>query len=324
MSEIIVGNKAIVNVDVMTILHDIKASLTNGKLEDIKIKSGNISVTCPHHSNGREKHASCYINLKNQDVTYAYFHCFSCGSSGTFVEFVAECFDISKRKAEQWLLSHYDYIDLVDNEDKLYIPKFELKKEAKQTFLDDSILDKFQPYHPYMTRRKLTNDIIKKFEIKYDPASKCIVFPVRDMYGRLKFLTRRSVEGKSFYIDSGSDKSDIYALDKVLAEEDHRTVYVTESQINCLTLWSWGYKAIALLGAGTTDAQMERLNSTDILHYVLCYDPDPAGLKGEKRFEKMINKHVFVDVVHLPQGKDINDLTKDEFSMLLNQKCCII
>ena len=66
MSEIIVGNKAIVNVDVMTILHDIKASLTNGKLEDIKIKSGNISVTCPHHSNGREKHASCYINLKNQ------------------------------------------------------------------------------------------------------------------------------------------------------------------------------------------------------------------------------------------------------------------
>ena len=33
MSEIIIGNKALVNVDVMTILHDIKSNLTNGKLE---------------------------------------------------------------------------------------------------------------------------------------------------------------------------------------------------------------------------------------------------------------------------------------------------
>ena len=80
MREIIVGNKAIVNTDIMSILYEIRSQLTNGKLADIKLRGGNISVTCPHHSNGKEKHASCYINLINDDVPYGYYYCFTCGS----------------------------------------------------------------------------------------------------------------------------------------------------------------------------------------------------------------------------------------------------
>ena len=101
MREIIVGNKAIVNTDIMSILYEIRSQLTNGKLADIKLRGGNISVTCPHHSNGKEKHASCYINLINDDVPYGYYYCFTCGSKGSFSEFVAECFDIPKSSAEQ-------------------------------------------------------------------------------------------------------------------------------------------------------------------------------------------------------------------------------
>ena len=55
MKEIIVGNKAIVNTDIMSILYEIRSQLTNGKLADIKLRGGNISVTCPHHSNGKER-----------------------------------------------------------------------------------------------------------------------------------------------------------------------------------------------------------------------------------------------------------------------------
>lgn len=322
MKDIIVRNKALVNVEPIDILHDIKTQLTNGKLSSIKFVGGNIAVTCPHHANGKERHASCYINLKNDNVPYMYFHCFTCGTVGTIVDFVAECFNFSKRSAEEWLLTRYDHIDL--EEERLYIPKIELQPSSPPKFLDESILNNFQSYHPYMTQRKLTANIIDKFEIKYDPDTRCIVFPVRDKFGRLKFLTRRSVEYKKFYIDSGSSKSDIYALDKVLAEKDHKTVYVTESQINCLTLWSWGYPAIALFGAGTPKDQIDQLNSTDILHYVLCYDPDPAGRKGEQRFKDLINKHTFIDVVHFPDGKDINDLTKDEFDKLLEEKKIVV
>lgn len=316
--QIVVGNRALINVDPMDILQDIKLSLTNGKLASIKYSGGNISVTCPHHANGKERHPSCYLNLQNDNVPYLYFNCFTCGSKGPFSEFVAECFDITRKAAESWLLNHYESISLEEN--SIYIPKIELSKKAAPVVLDESILDEFLDYHPYMTKRKLTAEIVKKFNIKYDPKTKSLVFPVRDRYGRLKFLTRRSVENKSFLIDHGASKEDIYALDKVLAEKDHRTVYVTESQINCLTLWSWGYKAIALFGAGTPKEQIDQLNSTDILHYVLCYDPDPAGLKGESRFKELINKHVFIDVVHCPEGKDINDLTKEEFKMLLDDR----
>ena len=36
-----------------------------------------------------------------------------------------------------------------------------------------------------MKKRKLTDEVIKKFDIKYDPQTKCIVFPVRDELGKL-------------------------------------------------------------------------------------------------------------------------------------------
>ena len=64
--------------------------------------------------------------------------------------------------------------------------------------LDESILDTFESYHPYMTKRHLTKDIIDKYKIRYDKDYKALVFPVWDINGNLKFLTRRSVENKQF------------------------------------------------------------------------------------------------------------------------------
>ena len=63
-----------------------------------------------------------------------------------------------------------------------------------------SILDTFESFHPYMIKRKLTKRIIELFKIKYDPKTESIVFPVYNENNRLVMLTRRSVEGKKFFI----------------------------------------------------------------------------------------------------------------------------
>lgn len=317
MEQLIIKDR-VISKDIIDILYDIKRVCNNGKLSQFKISGSGIAVTCPVHNGGQEKHPSCYINLQNEDVPYGFYHCFTCGSKGPFSRFVGECFNKNEEYGENWLLSNYasDYIKR-----DLILPKIEKKKE--ETFLDESVLDKFESYHPYMTQRKLTDEVIKMFKIKYDPDTQCIVFPVRDRYGRLKYLTRRSIVGKRFIIDSLASKGDIFGLSEVL-KRNCKSVIVCESQINCLTAWSYGYPAIALLGAGTTKEQMNELNNTSVMNWILAYDPDDAGRKGTERFLNLVRKGVYIDKINFPEGKDLNDLSREQFEISLQNRERII
>ena len=96
-------------------------------------------------------------------------------------------------------------------------------------------------------------------------------------------------------------------------EEKHiDSVYVTESQINCLTLHSWGYPAIALFGTGSKN-QYEILKKSGIRNYCLALDGDEAGRKGIRRFIDNMPQDVLISIALLPEGKDVNDLTCEEF-----------
>jgi len=312
MSRIVINDREI-EADIYEILTRVKSEIFNGKLNNIKLTGDSISVPCPFHKNGQEKHNSCTIYCGEGDLPAGTFHCFTCSESGPLEKFIGACFDKDSRFGEEWLIENYSYNLIKRN---IELPIIDLNEKVEKKYLDDSILEEFSSYHPYMTKRKLTNDIIKKFEIKYDPLSKSIVFPVRGINGDLVALTRRSTEGKKFVIDKGFDKSNIYLLYNIV-KENIKEVVVCEGQISALTSWVYGRPAIALFGAGTTQSQIDTLNSTDIKHYILCYDGDDAGRKGAKRFRKFIRKDVFVDEIKMPEGKDINDLTKEEFDNLV-------
>lgn len=75
------------------------------------------------------------------------------------------------------------------------------------------------------------------------------------------------------------------------------------------------YPAVALLGTGSKQ-QYEILRNTPIHNYVLCLDGDDAGRKGTERFIKNMNSDVFISVKQIPQGKDVNDLTREQFDTL--------
>lgn len=310
-SEIIVRNM-LVRLDPIECLTRIRSQLSNGRLEQFAISGENIKVTCPFHADGHEKRPSAYINLTNESVPLLWFHCFTCSTHGPFSKFVGACFGRSEKFGEDWLIDNYSTREQV--EEQTFIKEFKLPSDShKVQTMDDSSLDRFVSYHPYMTQRKLTRDVIERFEIKYDPETKSIIFPVRDLNGNLKFLTRRSVETKSFLIDKGAEKKDIYLLN---VANDYPEVYVCESQINALTLWGWGYPAVALFGAGCPKDQIEQLNRSGISHFILALDNDPAGHKGTKKLCSNLSDNKFVDVVRFTDQRDVNDLTKEEFDKL--------
>ena len=164
-----------------------------------------------------------------------------------------------------------------------------------------------------MYERGLIDFVIQKFHIGYDPETDSITFPIWDIKGNLIGITERSVEGKRFHIPKDIDKP-IYLLNYIVSENID-TVWVVESQINALNCWAKGRPAIALLGTGS-DKQYEILKKSGIRTYFLAFDGDDAGDKGIKKFISNMKKDVILNIVQVPRGKDVSDLSSDEFNKL--------
>lgn len=310
---LLIGKKSI-EAPIPLILSTLKLETHNGKLKDIgRDENDNVAITCPVHKMGNEQHPSCnvYSRKDNPKIEYGKCHCFTCGWTASLPKLVSVCFGLDDTSyGEEWLSSRFgnDYTDNI-----LYMPEIELGRTTTKKFLDESILSNYNYYDDYMWKRKLTKDVVDKFKVGYDPQRKVLTFPVWDEHGNLVMVTTRSTVNKQFYIEKDSDKP-VYLLN-FLKTENITTAYVCESQINALTLWSYGYPAVALFGTGSK-YQYDILNRSPIRNYVLCFDGDDAGDKGVKRFLSNIRDDVLVSVKRIPRGKDVNDLSKEEFDNL--------
>ena len=298
-------------------------------LREIKNGQDNIQVTCPYHKDGNEKKASAGISTKD-----GVFHCFTCGKVRSFPQVLSYCLGVSDNgeTGKQWLINN-----LESNEMQTRLLDSKLSRDKEQPkFVGEEELDGYRYYHPYMYKRKLTNDIIEKFDIGYDKDftlekktdkgielihfGQCITFPVKDKYGRCLFVARRAINQKLFHYPSGAEKPlyGIYELDKSC-----KSLIICESMLNCLTCYVYGKPAIALNGTGST-TQIEEIAKLNVRVIYLGLDNDEAGDKGCLRiFNALQGKFIFYRLV-CPDGKDINDLSKEEFESVYNNAVKII
>lgn len=307
-------NNHIIDGDVIEILSEIRR-ITDGRyVKDIIKRGDNVGVTCPFHKDGQENHPSCYVYLRkdNPDVPYGFYKCFTCGSQGNLDYLVAHCLNCSIEDAREWLINNYS--TALSEQVGINLPEIEIgHKPEKIEYIDESFLDQFAYFHPYMFQRKLSKDIILKFKIGWNPITDAITFPIWDEYGRLVGISERKVKYKQFNLPKNLSKQ-IYLLDTI-KEENITEVYVVESQIDALYLWSLGYPAIALFGTGSKE-QYKMLQKSGIRFYHLALDGDMAGRHGIMRFIKAMPENIFIDICLIPDGKDINDLSKEEIENL--------
>lgn len=305
-----IGSK-VINEPIINILKQVRSELHNGKLKDIQQKGDNVLVTCPCHKQGRENHPSCQVYCGDSpDLEYGFSHCFTCGMNAPLPRFISDCFNESGNFGEEWLKERFGNVFVIQ---KNYLPAISLSRDVRKHFLDPEILKKYDFYHPYMWKRKLTKEIVDKFRIGYDSERDAITFPVWDEKNNLVMITERSVTSKNFFIPEDVDKP-VYLLN-FIKNENIKHVYVAESQINTLYLWSLGYPAIGLFGTGSSK-QYDILKRSGIRSYTLCLDGDKAGRKGILRFIKNMPSDTFIDVMNLPEGFDVNDLSEDQIKSL--------
>lgn len=299
------------------------------------------SIFCPFHSNGQEKKPSCGVSLHDQVrggklYKAGTFHCFACGISYPLEVGIDNILKShgSVTTGKEWLSEHipgyasedeFDYLipkDVSTKIDTEYALKYIQKKSGNiQKFVSEEELASYRFIVPYMYERKLTDKIIEDYDIGYDakwiPPGRqkpvpCITIPVRDKYKRTLFLCRRSIKGKIYNYPEGVTKP-VFGIDMI--PSGTKSIVVCESAINALTAVSYGYPAVALLGTGNS-YQIQQLKELGVQEFVLCMDGDDAGHKATNKLRNYLQSAALVWAISMPDGKDLNDCSKQEFDHL--------
>ena len=288
-------------------------------LSKIKPSGDNIMVCCPFHNNGQERRPSCGVTtIRKNGKPSGFWHCFSCGTVASLEQAISYCFGYEDNGAygEKWLLENFISFETYER------PKLELNltrehKIEQVTYVTEDELSRYRYYHPYMYQRKLTNDVIHRYEVGYQrdfvfsegwQPTEVLTFPVKDEKGRCLFVSRRSIHGKTFFLPQNISKP-VYGIFEL--PKNCKEVLICESVFNALTSVVYGRPALALFGTGD-EIQYEILNKLPIRKYVLALDPDQAGNKGVERLRRAIKGKILTRLI-FPPNKDLNDLSYEEF-----------
>lgn len=329
------------NAELMDILDELIAQLRANGIQLIqKYKDGptHIQICCPYHNEGMERRPSA--GIRKTDGT---FHCFACNEVHSLPEVISHCFghydDMLGKFGWQWLIKNFATVQIEERKDvDLDFSRNVIRNSNSsihntvrndgREFVSEEELDSYRYTHPYMYKRRLTDEIIELFDIGYDKNLQSITFPVRDIQGNCLFIARRSVNTKFFNYPKGVTKPiyGLYELNKkfppflsdVYGEKprSHPTeVIICESMLDALTCWVYGKVAVALNGLGN-DLQFQQLRDLHCRKLILATDNDEAGMKARQRIRQNVKNKLITEYI-IPAGKkDINDLTESEFMRL--------
>ena len=315
-------NNHVILDDTQDILIELRKQLElNGVKRFAKfIDSGkNIQTNCPFHKEGQERKPSFGINKNTGEC-----HCFGCGWSGTLSEMISNCFgkDDFGVYGNKWLIRNFLSV-AVESRPDIDVDFCRRKKITSETkkYISEQELDSYRYTHPYMYKRKLTDEIIDLFDIGYDKSTECITFPNRDINGNCLFIARRSVKTKFFNYPQDVEKP-VYGLyecnicAKTIKTWFPNEIIICESMLDALTCWVYGKYAVALNGTGNEN-QFKTLRNMPNRKFILATDMDEAGLKARERIRQSLgNKLVTEYVWDINVAKDINDMNKEYFDSL--------
>ena len=313
------------------VLKDLKLQLYGtGLLKDMNNTGSDLMVTCPFHKGGKEHSPSCGVLLREKtlrDKTYeaGTVHCYTCGYKADLPQFVADVLGLESSLAGyKWLIGRYNYSS--QDRERLDLNLYR-GQEVKASYMDEEEVERFhrellnsREASDYLSRRCIEGWVMQAYRLGYDPADRTVLFPVRDMAGRVVFYKGRSIAGKHFYNAKDVDKSSVvYGLYELSTGNFSRglvkpedQIWITESEIDALSLISQGEYAVAIMGSHISEEQCKELERSPFRRFVIATDNDEAGRKGASQIKKLLipKGFRFTNLQWNTDLKDINDLVK--------------
>ena len=283
------------------VLKDLKLQLYGaGLLKEIKNTGSDLMCTCPFHANGKEHNPSCGVLLQQKvtkDKTYeaGTVHCYTCGYTADLPQFVADLLGLSSPvEGFKWLVNQYNY-----QTEERELPDLDMYRgsTAKSSVLEESLVKQYtqnllqsEEACRYLHKRRIANWVLEAYELGFDPEDKTVLFPVRGMDGKVIFYKGRSIAGKHFYNAKEIDKTSVvFGLWEILngsfswgTSDQIEEVWITESEIDALSLISYGVPAVEDL---TSESYIPMLRAIE------DYDPE-QGVAFSTLLKVYVRQHL--------------------------------
>ncbi len=294
---------------------------------------------CPFH---KEKTPSFYV-----DPEKGVYHCFGCGSSGNAITFLSEIEGITKREAFLTLAEEFGLdIRAADHYDQKNYPLIhELLNEASRFYKLQLLKHRYVV--DYLKGRGLNMESIAEWELGFSPDKyelirflinkgfttenlilsglgvntsreiydrfhHRVIFPIKDLTGRIVSFAGRSLDEKGPKYLNGPE-SPIFKKSEVLyglhvAKKHARELgyfYLVEGYMDVILMHQKGYKnTVGVMGTALTEKQGEKMYRF-AKKVVIIPDGDESGIKAaENHIFSLVGVGMDPYVIVLPEGED--------------------
>lgn len=292
-------------------------------LEGLRRKGNELIGYCPIHDKNHYNKNSFSVNTEKN-----IWHCFSCGAGGNILDFVASMEDVDIRQAGLLMKKWFKIASQKD--EKMDKKERGGKKEGVNKEVNKPLTFKLKNLdydHPYLKERGIKKETIKEFGLGYCKRGILkdrIAIPIHNEKEELVAYAGRypgdPPEEESKYTFPPNFKKSLILFNLNRVEGEEKELILVEGFFDVFNLWQAGVKnAVGLMGTSLTEEQEEL-----ILRYLgkdgritLIFDSDESGKKAVKEaIEKLIEK-VYIKVIRLKDGIDLDRLSKEEINNLI-------
>nr|BDD45010.1 hypothetical protein 5 [Bacillaceae bacterium] len=236
---------------------------------------------------------------------------------GNFVKLLSLLRGETYEETEEYLISLYSPNFGELDKLELSFDDWELQ-EDKPIIFDRSELKPYLFKHPYLERRGIPFKVQRAFDVGYHPDTKSVVLVWHDINGNIVNWKHRNVHSKLFWYKKGGQpiRKHLYGIHWVVRKAA-RTVWVVESEIDALTLWSQGKAAVAIGTSYLSNEKRDLLLKAGVEKIIIATDNDKQGEKAKRSIIRKLGGRIDLEAVvwdGLPY-KDINE-ARDEIDSL--------
>jgi DNA primase len=282
-------------------------------------------IACPFHDDSTPS--------LGVDTHRGIFHCFACGESGNIYKLLAGLDGVSvdairEKYQEEWraqaVIESLEESIFGDSEDPAYyMPRAYKESSFKKAFppLSSSVEGT-----AYMSMRGLSRETILRFDLRWGLSGKYkdrVIIPIYDRGGRLISYTGRSVipgtVPKTRKPAGNKALSTLFGIHHLLAGgiDNRPRLILVEGEIDAMYVSQFGYDAVATMGTSRLTKSQADLVVEMAKDVTLMFDGDDAGRKATEETKRILSPYIRVLTVQLPEGKDPNDLSREELSNIL-------
>ena len=273
--------------------------------------SGNTHYAiCPFHN---EKTASLAVNADDN-----FFHCFGCGRSGNIYKWIQWTENLSFDQAVQKVanITGSDISEYIESETVAFYKLLnKLNNPKEPDVIERTILDIDKDYNQRFDDEipqewideGISEEEIKKYEIRVDSRSNRIVYPVYDkdfrfigVKGRTRFKNYKDLRIMKYMNYNKIGILDYFQGMKQAQPyvENQKEIIIVEGLKSVMKLDSWGYhNVVSAETSSLNNYQITLLISMKIRNVIIAFDKD-VGLSKIRECVKMLKKFVNVYVVY--------------------------